>query len=91
MKPSDLVKVKALEWGDQSHGGRFPPLLHAHMFGYDYWVSLRDNGVWRASVTMGDDDNVRCFLKSAHLTIHDAKAACQAHYESMIYELLEVR
>lgn len=81
MKPSDLVKVKALEWGSR------PGLKHAF---YELYVIDKVNTTGEY-VVFFNNAWLPDMPINGYATLADAKAACQAHYESMIYELLEVR
>lgn len=87
MKPSDLVKVKGLEW---EHGDScaYPWGVDGWHYVYWRWASDHDSP-WQADYQ--HDWKEGCVRLGSYPTESSAKAACQAHYEAMIYELLEVR
>lgn len=89
MKPSDLVKVKALEW-EPDDFGTLGIQYCAKAFNYLYYAWTNESE-HTAEVWIGEGGDYDRIIQQSHPTEAAAKAACQAHYESMIYELLEVR
>lgn len=85
MKPSELVKVKALEWWDWV---AFPfQQLEWSFIVYPAGGNYCRDCMWEA-VYENESGELQTRI-GVFPTKADAKAACQAHYESMILALLD--
>ena len=77
--PRDRVKVKALEWSFNPAHDEYESMFYS-VFEYE--------GRWEVSLMLHSNDDV---FPDPYPTLSAAQAACQAHYEQTIYDLLEVR
>jgi len=78
--PRDLVKVKALRWHRYT-------LSDEYRAGH-YACYRNGSGGWCAIMRLHEYAD---WVDAPFKTLSAAQAACQAHYEQTIYELLEVR
>lgn len=89
MTPSDLVKVKPLEW--EEHGWDWFTCKVFDWWSYSVDYTIHSSGKTGYSASVCDSRLKMQRLDRCAETVEDAQAACQAHYEQSIYELLEVR